>query len=393
MPRVSEEQIKRAKEVDLLTYLQQNEPNELLPQRNGEYRTVTHGSLVISNGLWIRNRGKVGGKTALDYLIKVRGMGFVDAVEAVLGERGEGYGARSDVGSNNARSDVGSNNARVDVGGNKTRGDVGGNKTRGSADSFSLSVEETKSQTEPPQPKKWDFYPPRVERYSNKAVAYLQQRGISPDVINRVMADGTLYESRYYNPKSKHHNAAVCVFAGKDESGKMVYAALRGIDIDFKIDKAGSDKRYNFMLPANNPESRHLACFEAPIDLLSHATLQERGGWDFDVHRLSLGGTSSLALLSFLERNPHITRVMLHLDNDEAGLAAAESIKTELLSDSRFKSIHVSYNPPRHGAKDYNDVLLRVVEAEQEQKQQQKQKHKQQQKQQHKQSDRREAVV
>jgi hypothetical protein len=470
MPGVSAEQVKLAKEIDLLTYLQQNEPHELRKSKHGdEHRTATHSSLVISNGLWFWNRGKVGGRTALDFLIKVRGMGFVDAVEAVLGARGAAsYGAvdaadKTVLGTRGAAShgavDCGAAGAvdygtvdystaaygaidAVDYGtDSNSAADVVDYSTasygtadarigRGfdthsdkrASDSFSAgrgletssakrgsdsscierasdassagrghdssSALSSKESPKPP-PKKWNFYPPRPERYSNKAVSYLQKRGISPDVINRAIQEGTLFESRYYNPKSSYHNTPVCVFAGKDESGKMVYAALRGIDTDFKIDKAGSDKRYNFTLPANNPGSRHLACFEAPMDLLSHATLQQRGGWDFDVHRLSLGGTSSVALLSFLERNPHIKRVMLHLDNDEAGWKAAEIIKAELLSDSRFKSIRVSYNPPRYGSKDYNDALLRVINAEREQRQHQKQHQKQHLKQQRIQPNRR----
>ena len=97
MPWISEEQKKAAKEVDLLTYLQNNEPHELVKSKYGtdEYRTKTHGSLVISNGLWRWNRGQFGGRSALDYLIKVRGVNFVDAVEMVLGTGGIGasYGS------------------------------------------------------------------------------------------------------------------------------------------------------------------------------------------------------------------------------------------------------------------------------------------------------------
>jgi len=54
VPWISEEQIKLAKEVDLLTYLRENEPHELVKSKYGvdEYRTKTNGSLVISNGLW-----------------------------------------------------------------------------------------------------------------------------------------------------------------------------------------------------------------------------------------------------------------------------------------------------------------------------------------------------
>jgi len=346
VPWIDEERVKQAKEVDLLTYLQQNEPQELVKPKYGtdEYRTKTHSSLVISKGLWVHNRTGQGGKSAVDFLIKMRGMRFVDAVEAVLG-------------------------------------------ARASPSFSSLPVESVKPQPSQPQAKKWTFYPPKPQHYSNKAVSYLQKRGISPEVINRAMQAGTLYESRYYNPESKYHNIPVCVFAGKDETGKIVYAALRGIDTDFKIDKAGSNKGYNFTLPAKDPDSRHLLCFEAPIDLLSHATLmQKRGGLvasdaccstlqpgiDFDSHRLSLGGTSSVALISFLERNPQITRVMLHLDMDAAGIAAAREIKAQLRSDSRFKHIRVSYNPPR-GAKDYNEALCRVVSLEREQRQSQKQ--------------------
>jgi len=50
MPGVSAEQVRTAREVDLLTYLQLNEPHELRKTNADEYRTVTPGSLVISNG-------------------------------------------------------------------------------------------------------------------------------------------------------------------------------------------------------------------------------------------------------------------------------------------------------------------------------------------------------
>ncbi len=320
MPGVSAEQVRLAKEVDLLSYLQANEPNELRCTAPNEYRTVSNGSLVISNGKWIWNRGGFGGRTALDYLIKIRGMGFVEAVETVLGSRAAPL-------------------------------------------SCALPVE----RKEPPQ-RKWDFYPPKPSRYANRAVSYLQKRGISPDVIKQCIQAGILYESRYYNIESVHHNTAICVFTGKDESGEIKFAAMRGIDADFKQDKAGSDKRFNFHIPAKNPDSRHLTVFEAPIDALSHATMQQRDGWEWDGHRLSLGGTADVALIAFLERNPQITRVILHLDNDAAGITAARKIKTDLAADNRFKHIRISVNPPRRG-KDYNESLLHDISLEKEQKQ------------------------
>ena len=85
MPGVTREQIDRAKEWDLLSYLQTYEPGELTKKRptDKEYRTKTHDSLVISNGRWNWTTRGFGGKTALDYLIKVRGMEFVEAVRTL----------------------------------------------------------------------------------------------------------------------------------------------------------------------------------------------------------------------------------------------------------------------------------------------------------------------
>jgi len=72
MPYVSPEDIQRAKEMDLLTYLQNYEPEELVHISWETYCTREHDSLKISNGKWHWFSRGFGGKTALDYLIKVR---------------------------------------------------------------------------------------------------------------------------------------------------------------------------------------------------------------------------------------------------------------------------------------------------------------------------------
>lgn len=81
MPGVTKGQVAEAKQWDLLSYLQTYEPGELKKSRPREYRTVSHDSLVISNGKWHWCSQNIGGKTALDYLIKVRGQDFFSAVE------------------------------------------------------------------------------------------------------------------------------------------------------------------------------------------------------------------------------------------------------------------------------------------------------------------------
>ena len=148
---------------------------------------------------------------------------------------------------------------------------------------------------------------------------------------------------------------------GKDDSGKAKFACMRSIGGNLKKDVYGSDKGYNFCYPPQSPGSRHVAVFEAPIDALSHATLQELEGWKWNGYRLSLGGTSHVALTSFLERHPEIRCVTLYMDHDLAGFVNARKIKTMLHEDKRFRHIRVSVNPPRMG-KDYNEKLLQVRE-------------------------------
>jgi hypothetical protein len=294
MPGVSAEQIAAAKAVDLLSYLQACEPGELRRAGPHEYRTTGHGSLVISHGLWYWNRGGFGGKTALDYLIKVRGMGFIEAVETVLGSR--------------------------------------------AAPVPSLPVEKTETR------ERKAFALPPPARFAPRALSYLQGRGIDAKVVGHCIRDGTIYESR---DKGK----AVCVFVGHDGSGVPRFAHMRGIYEKYHRDADGSDKRFSFSLPAKEPTSVDLAVFEAPVDALSHACLFP----EFDGHRLSLGGTSDVALTAFLARNPHIGEIKLCLDNDEAGRTAARRIQTALAES--HPQIIATVEPPGHG-KDYNDLLI-----------------------------------
>ena len=76
MRYIAAEDIARAKEMDLLTYLRNYEPQELVHVSGNTYCTREHDSLRISNGKWCWFSQGIGGRSALDYLIKVKGMGF-----------------------------------------------------------------------------------------------------------------------------------------------------------------------------------------------------------------------------------------------------------------------------------------------------------------------------
>ena len=301
MAGVTKEQIAKAKEWDLLSYLQAYEPQELKKSGPREYCTRTHDSLKISNGKWMWWSRGIGGRSAVDYLIKVRDYTFMEAVQTIAGQ------------------------AAV-------------------APPVSLPAEKTTEKK---------LLLPKPNRYQTQAVSYLNRRGIDTDIIGFCLQKGMVFESENY------HNA---VFVGMDKGGKPRYAALRGIGTDFIGDANGSDKNYSFSIPAEgNSVKVHL--FESAIDLLSYATLQKMDGQDWRAeHLLSLAGVYQpakeigrskvpAALTRFLKEYPEVEEVELHLDNDRAGRLASEAIKTVLPKQYRTRD-----KPPPKG-KDCNDFL------------------------------------
>ena len=86
MPYIPPEVVEKARQIDLLTYLQSCEPQELVRISGNNYTTRTHDSLKISNGKWMWWSQRIGGCNALDYLVKVKGCSFVEAVETLMGK-------------------------------------------------------------------------------------------------------------------------------------------------------------------------------------------------------------------------------------------------------------------------------------------------------------------
>ena len=89
MRYIAAEDVAKAKEMDLLTYLRNYEPQELVHVSGNTYCTREHDSLRISNGKWCWFSQGIGGRSALDYLIKVKGISFTQAAEIILGREAE----------------------------------------------------------------------------------------------------------------------------------------------------------------------------------------------------------------------------------------------------------------------------------------------------------------
>ena len=273
MPLIEAEALQEARRVDLLSWMQANDPGNLVRISGNNYCTREHDSLKISNGKWFWFSRGFGGATALDYLMKVKEYTLPQAVEAIMG--------------------------RTAV-----------------KPSFYYAPK-------PKEPRKLVL--PEFEKEPKRAREYLRSRGIQDEIIDYCVEHSLLFETADY------HNA---VFVGYDKTGVARYAAMRGTKSAYKGEATGSDKHYSFAI-SDPSESGHLHLFESAIDLLSYASMEMLDGrnWKKD-SMLSLAGVFMpkrdrvvpVALKQYLEDHPRIRTIHLHLDNDEVGKGAAKGI-------------------------------------------------------------------
>ena len=208
---VTKEEIEQARQLDLLSYLQRYRPDELVKVTRGVYSLRSHDSLKISNGKWYRWSKGVGGVSALDYLVKVEGMPFVETVRHLCGCTKH------------------------------------------------WPFPKTTPQPKEPRP----FVLPKRHSDNDHVIQYLMQRGLSEETIQMCIDKGILYEDYRHN----------CCFVGKDENGTPRYATIRSSSPYHTVlmDVKGSDKGYSFQI--GTPTSKKLFLFESAIDLLSYYEL------------------------------------------------------------------------------------------------------------------------
>ena len=155
---------------------------------------------------------------------------------------------------------------------------------------------------------------PQRSKTTNHLLCYLtKERFIARDVVDYFIKAQTLYED------AKYHN---CVFVGIDENGVPKHCHIRSTSGNYKRTESGSQAEYAFH---HNGESEWLFVFEAPIDMLAFITLHRK---DWQKHSyVALCSVSERALLHRLEVNPNLQKIVLCLDNDNAGISACERIK------------------------------------------------------------------
>lgn len=275
MPYIAPEIVAEARQVDLLTYLKNYEPNELIEVCRNTYVTREHDSLKISNGLWYWFSKGVGGKSAIDYLMKVKNLSFVNAVQAVMG------------------------NIKIQAPVNYAQ-----------------------------QQKNYErkLKVPTKAMNNDRVINYLLSRGIDKEIIKYCIENKLVYQ------EEKTNNV---VFVGYDNNNVPAYAFCRATNEQrFMREATGSNKRYSFKIKSEQ-KNNIVHLFESSIDLLSYATFLNLANRNWRAENLlSLGGIYSskydvektkvpVSLTEFLEKNSNINEIHLHLDNDLAGRNAS----------------------------------------------------------------------
>lgn len=301
------ELIEKAREMDLLTFLKNYYPDELVRDSRTQYSTKKHDSLKISNGYWNWCSKGIGGKNAMDFLEKVMNIKFPDSAEFIL------------------------------------------EKMQIKTPIFEKNEEKSKIR---------NVILPDKNDNENRVKLYLKSRGIDEKIIEKCIEKHLIYEEKHY------HNV---VFVGYDEIGNAKYAGCRAInESKFKADATGSDKMYSFRLESEEKTDK-LFIFEGAIDVLSYATLFKLYGQKYeDKTLISLAGVYQpssniedskvpIAIQNYLQKHPEITKIYLCLDNDEAGRNASKALQIVLP-----KKYEIIDKPPKK-YKDYNEYLCNLL--------------------------------
>ena len=385
MAHLEEDIIERAKNTDMIALLESEEGFSFKSTYGErEFKCIEHNSLVVNGNRrrWYWNSRQVGGNNAIDYLVKIRGMNFRDAVLHLVGDREQ-------TAYTPIRKAVTEN----------------------------VSVSKPVRFVLPEQA----HFPDGRRNYSN-IIAYLNKgRGIDMNIINTLIASGQIYQGVQYNglhivgyndegmafyrfndnrnwvdyrlqtlrasptatdtyqaeavsskyvdnillkDNTKIFKNNLVVSTGKNAQGEISYAAFRiaSTNYRFRGEVAGSDKASGFLIESEGMNDC-VYVFESFIDAMSHANLYNikygnKDAWKLH-NRLALGGTADPALMELLKRKPNIRNICLCLDNDSAGRAASATIRQKLMSMG-YMNVYERFSRE----KDYNEELMMVRKTE-----------------------------
>lgn len=314
MPKFTDEQIERAKNVDVRTFLEQTEGYTF--QRSGKYlkcqnpeRTGQPSSLTVDTSLnRIFYNSETGNRplSALDWCKEIKKLDFQSSMQLVLGETPQGERAEKP------------------------------------------KYQQHKSEPISTEPKKLELS--EKSDTSKNVFAYLTKtRGIPENIVSDCLNKNLIYQDVRKN----------AVFVGYDNDNQAKYAARRGTFTPdgkepFKRDCTGSDKNFAFRLEGRNTDTVYVT--EAAIDALSLAALEDKfngSGAYKEKTYISTGGAGIDNAVEQFCKTHDVKTINICFDDDEAGKNGMEKIM------QKFREKGYEVNDMRASlAHDYNDELL-----------------------------------
>lgn len=291
---IEKHEIEQARNTDMVEFLERHKGYKF-KQISNNYRVKQHPSFAIASDrlAWYWHSQGIGGYGAIDYLMKIDNYEFKDAISTL------------------SRVSIPIQNYQP------------------------IYIDKPKELILPPKSTSLQ----RVYYY------LCELRCLSENIIRELVKQNMIYQDKNSN----------VVFVGYDTENQSKFACVRGTSLtsDYRVDCKGSDKKYSFNI--SNADAEKLYVFESPIDLISHATLENLIQKDNQAYtkqsRLSLGGTSDKALEEYLRNHKNIQEIIFCLDNDDVGRNISVDLSRKY--DKYITSIELPIN------KDYNEDLIK----------------------------------
>ena len=309
--KYSTQEIQNAKNIDIIEFLSRYYAYSF-KEKGREFRCVEHNSLVVKSDrkTWYWNSKQIGGSGCIDFLMKIENKTFIDSMKTLLGEP-------------------------------------------------MLPVVSSPTKTQSKRTEIADVsLPKKADGKYSRAFAYLNKtRGISACIIQDLMKNEKIFQDAKGN----------VVFVNYNTDNKPSFWTSRGTlsGVQYRGNaplKSDDNVEYvfeNYGFSVEGTEKHTVYVFEAPIDLLSHASIaNENTGklFSWKVHsRVALCGVSDVALEQYLEKHPDVKNIVFCLDNDNAGRNATQ----KLISKYSEKNYNCLDNPPK--LKDVNEDLLALI--------------------------------
>ncbi|MBC6971532.1 toprim domain-containing protein [Bacillus sp. Xin] len=307
--RLAEEEVMKAKDVDLLSYLEAK--GEKFQKEGNYYRHTEHDSLIIRDNMFAWNSRGEKGYGAISFARMYYGMTFQEAVRDV---------------------------------------------NLGDYPTFTSSKEEEAKQGEPFR------YPAHLEVQDKQAIKHYltDERKIDARLVNWLIGQDLIAQDKKKNVVFKwREQGGTGNIVGAERQGTVKMANKRG---SFKQILPNGKPHTGFMVDVGKPTSIYY--FESPIDLLSYWTLQQNRLQN--ARLVSMNGLKMKTVLrTFKEAKDEgfpVNRIVLAVDNDKAGKEFTEKIGALTINP------RVQMHLPSQ-EKDWNDVLKKVIQSTEKQQQ------------------------